>query len=132
VYPYDCLRSGPRSGAPEGDDNALQGDNTMLLVGDVGGTKIDLAVFSRTSGPRAPVAEAVYPSARYSGLAEVARDFLASNRLTVDRACFAVAGPVQDGRASLTNLPWVIDEAVLSRELGLREVRLLNDLEAMA
>jgi glucokinase len=104
----------------------------MLLVGDVGGTKIDLAVYSADGGPRAPLTEASYPSGRYSGLAEVVRAFLKDRRLTISRACFAVAGPVQDGRVSLTNLPWVIEESALTRELGIGEVRLLNDLEAMA
>jgi glucokinase len=104
----------------------------MLLVGDIGGTKVDLAVYSATGGPRAPLADAAFPSGRYSGLAEVARAFLEKSRLRVDRACFAVAGPVQNGHASLTNLPWVIEESSLASELGLRKVRLLNDLEAMA
>jgi glucokinase len=104
----------------------------MLLVGDVGGTKIDLAVYSVDGGPRAPLAETSYPSARYAGLAEAARTFLDANGLAVDRACFAVAGPVQDGRASLTNLPWKIEEAALARDLGLSDVKLLNDLEATA
>jgi glucokinase len=104
----------------------------MLLVGDVGGTKVDLAVYSANGGPRAPLADAAFPSGRYSGLAEVAHAFLEKAGLRVDRACFAVAGPVQDGHASLTNLPWVIEESALASELGLRQVRLLNDLEAMA
>lgn len=40
----------------------------------------------------------------------------------------AVAGPVEAGRAALTNAPWVIEAATLP----FAEVRLLNDLEAMA
>jgi glucokinase len=43
-----------------------------------------------------------------------------------------VAGPVIDGRVQLTNLPWVMDEARLARELGLGQVALLNDLKAIA
>jgi glucokinase len=104
----------------------------MLLVGDVGGTKVDLAVYSREAGPRAPVAQAELPSARFASLEEVARAFLDQVRLSARQACFAVAGPVQSGRAELTNLPWVIDESRLARELGLEAVYLLNDLEAMA
>ncbi len=40
----------------------------------------------------------------------------------------AVAGPVEPGRGALTNAPWAIEAAALPFE----EVRLLNDLEAMA
>jgi glucokinase len=52
----------------------------------------------------------------------------------VDRACFAVAGPVIGGRVKTTNLPWLIEEASLSRELNLniKSVRVINDLEAIA
>jgi len=50
----------------------------------------------------------------------------------VTRACFAVAGPVGRGRASLTNLPWVVEESALEAALGLESARLLNDVEAMA
>jgi glucokinase len=59
-------------------------------------------------------------------------EFLATVGLPVELACFDVAGPVIDGRAQVTNLPWVLDEPSLAQALGLRSVRLLNDLEAIA
>ena len=37
----------------------------LLLAGDVGGTKTNLAVFSPAAGPRAPLFEASLPSADY-------------------------------------------------------------------
>lgn len=104
----------------------------MLLAGDIGGTKTALAVFSAEGGPRAPRAHAEYRSADYPSLAALVRDFLARVAVPVERACFAVAGPVIGGRARLTNLPWDLDEGALARSLDLAEVRLLNDLEALA
>ncbi len=103
-----------------------------LLAGDIGGTKTALAIFSSEAGPRAPLAEATYHSANYPGLDTVAREFLTNTRVTVDRACFGVAGPVLAGRATITNLPWVMDETHLQAALRLSSVRLLNDLEAVA
>jgi len=52
----------------------------------------------------------------------------------VDRACFAVAGPVIGGRVKTTNLPWMIEDISLARELNLnlKSVFLINDLEAIA
>jgi glucokinase len=50
----------------------------------------------------------------------------------VDRASFGVSGPVVDGQAEITNLPWVLDEMQLAEALGLSSVRLLNDLDAIA
>lgn len=104
----------------------------MLLAGDVGGTKTELAVFSPEAGPRTPVAQARYPSARYPSLEALAREFLATTALPVTWACFGVAGPVIGGRARITNLSWQLDAAKLAGALGLGAVHLLNDLEAVA
>jgi len=104
----------------------------MLLAGDIGGTKTNLAVFSPEAGPRVPLAEATFPSGHYLSLEAVVREFLAQVDLPVEQASFGVAGPVVAGRATVTNLPWVMDEAQLQEALSLSPVRLLNDLEAIA
>ena len=66
----------------------------MLLAGDIGGTKTALAVFSPEAGPRVPLVQAEFPSARYPNLEAIVRTFVAQTTLPVDQACFAVAGPV--------------------------------------
>jgi glucokinase len=104
----------------------------MLLAGDIGGTKTNLAIFSSEAGPRAPLIEATFPSADYASLEALVRQFLSQVDLKVERASFGVAGPVVEGQATITNLPWVIREAQLERALHLSPVRLLNDLEAIA
>lgn len=104
----------------------------MLLAGDIGGTKTDLAIFSPGSGPRAPLAQAEYPSGDYPSLEAIVGEFLAGCKLPIDSACFDVAGPVVGRRSKITNLPWLVDCAVLERALKLPSVSLLNDLEAIA
>jgi glucokinase len=104
----------------------------MLLAGDIGGTKTTLAVYSPDAGPRAPVAEATFPSGGYPDLESIVREFLARTTLRVERAAFGVSGPVVEGRAAITNLPWQLDERRLQSELGLEAAHLLNDLEALA
>ena len=104
----------------------------MLLAGDIGGTKTDLALFSPEGGPRLPLAQREYRSSGYPSLSAMVGAFLAQVTLPVDRACFAVAGPVIGGAAKATNLPWILDEAALARELNLSGVHLVNDLEALA
>jgi glucokinase len=104
----------------------------MLLVGDIGGTKSDLALFSADRGPRAPIAQKRFSSGAYPSLEAIARDFVAGVGLPVRRACFAVAGAVISGRAALTNLPWQVEESELQAELGVEFVHLLNDVEAVA
>jgi glucokinase len=108
------------------------GQEPLLLAGDVGGTKTDLAIFSPGAGARAPLAQARYPSEQYTGLGHMAREFLAKTGLRAAYACFDVAGPVVDGRAHLTNLPWEVDESALAEALNLTAVRLVNDLVAVA
>ena len=104
----------------------------MLLAGDIGGTKTDLAVFSAEKGPRAPLAQARFHSADYPGLEPMAREFLAQVKRSVSHACFGVAGPVVNGRVRLTNLPWLVEETALRQALNVQAARLLNDLEAIA
>ena len=106
----------------------------MLVAGDIGGTKTDLAIFSSESGPHSPLAEVKVHSADYPSLQAIVKEFLAKAKKPVDRACFAVAGPVIDGHVKTTNLPWVIEEKSLAKELDLnpKSVHLVNDLEAVA
>lgn len=104
----------------------------MLIAGDIGGTKTDLAIYSLESGPRAPLAQTEVRSADYSSLQAVVEEFLAQVNMPVDVAAFGVAGPVIAGRVKTTNLPWVMDERSLASDLNLRTVHLLNDLEAVA
>ena len=104
----------------------------LLLAGDVGATKTALAVFASETGPRKPLAEVTLPSAKYSSLETLVLDFLGSIRWRPDRASIGVAGPVVDGRADVTNLPWEIDEQEMEVALGIPTVRLLNDAMAVA
>ncbi len=104
----------------------------MLLAGDIGGTKTILAVYAPERGLHTPLATATFPSAQYPSLEAIVQGFLSQAGMSVDRACFGVAGPVVEGQATITNLPWVMSEEHLRQALGLDAVRLLNDLEAIA
>jgi glucokinase len=104
----------------------------MLIAGDIGGTKTDLAIYSTEAGPHAPLAETQVHSADYPSLQAMVREFLGKMKMAVDVASFDVAGPVIDGRVKTTNLPWMMDESTMARELNLKAVHLMNDLEAVA
>jgi glucokinase len=105
----------------------------LLLVADVGGTKTDLAVLDPVGGPRATVAAGRLPSSEYASLEALLAAFLAQQQVNgVTHASVAVAGPVSQGAATITNLGWEPTETGLARTLGLQRVRLLNDLEAIA
>jgi glucokinase len=104
----------------------------IILAGDIGGTKTNLAVFTAEKGPHEPVVEETFASADYAGLEIIAQEFLARTGMPIHAACFGVAGPVIAEQARITNLPWTVDAAGLRQKLHLSAVRLLNDLEAVA
>jgi glucokinase len=104
----------------------------MLIAGDIGGTKTLLALYVPEQGVRKPIAQVEFHSANYASLDDIVREFIAQTKRPVEAACFDVAGPVIGGRAHLTNLPWVLDEAAMQQALGLKRVILLNDLKAVA
>ena len=122
----------------------------LLLVGDVGGTNTRLALCESGAAGRTPrtghdryrgggrrevvrlVDPASFPSASSRTLDAIAREYLRRTGARPKRAVFGVAGPVVEGRAEITNLPWRISEAGLRRSLRVRAVRLLNDLVATA
>jgi glucokinase len=106
----------------------------MLLAGDIGGTKTILALYEEGSEATAPLCEETYPSGRYDSLEKLVREFLQTRKTEnpqVGRAVFGVAGPVVAGRATLPNLPWVIEEAKLREQFGFQRVAMINDLEAI-
>lgn len=110
----------------------MQRESDLLLVGDIGGTKTDLRIISPATGARVAVAQARLKSTDYANLDDMLRAFLNTTNLAVRRACLDVAGPVIDGCARLTNLPWKIERTALREALGFETVNILNDLAAIA
>jgi glucokinase len=104
----------------------------LILAGDIGGTKTEMALFRLEGESLGLVIEETFLSGKYSSLEAIMKEFLGKNSVSVDHASFGVAGPVVHGRASLTNLPWAIDERTLKETFKFSSVRILNDLEATA
>ena len=104
----------------------------MILAGDVGGTKTVLAIYKPSKGLEQPVREERFASAEFGSFAEIIDRFLSSTGVQADAASFGVAGPVADGEAKITNLPWIISADSISQSFNIPKVNLLNDLEAVA
>ena len=109
----------------------------MILAGDVGGTKVHLALYSFQAGTLQSIRDQKFPAAEFTSLEEVVKRFLgegdghaAVDTEQVQAACFGCPGPVRDGRLKLTNLPWTLDTRVLRTALSLEHIFLINDLEA--
>lgn len=99
----------------------------MILAGDIGGSKTNLAVFT-ASGEE--VRSKMYRSRNYSSLLPLLRDFLADEVIT--SACLGIAGPVLKNRVRTPNLPWEVDGDEMARQTGLPALALINDLVATA
>jgi glucokinase len=103
----------------------------MILAGDVGGTKVHLALYDFAGGKLKQVRDDKVPSQEFASLDAVVGSFLkAGEREQIVAACFGCPGPVKDGRLKLTNLAWTLDERDLETSLGIEHIFLINDLEA--
>ncbi len=131
----------------------------MILAGDIGGTKTNLALYDWPTERVEPVRVETFHSADYKSLEEILEEFLTPPKpptlldemdaepserdetagealpeepIKLTAACFGVAGPVIENHAQTTNLPWVVDGAAIAKRFGIPRVQLLNDLEATA
>lgn len=111
----------------------------FLISGDIGGTKTLLQAAELKDGGMQVRCERRYASREYGSFSDVLKDFMeqvAREGVAImpDRsaACFAVAGPIEQGKVNLTNLPWVMDSAALAQEFSISSVELINDFTAVA
>lgn len=110
----------------------------MILAGDVGGTKVHLALYRFEQGALRHVRDQKFSAPHFPDLQSIVREFLDpknwSTAVTaeegIDAACFGVPGPVRKNVIRLTNLPWTLDSHQLARDLDIEHLFLINDLEA--
>ena len=101
------------------------------LVADTGGTNTRVALASDGVVDQSSIRR--YRNAQASGMAEILRQYLddiAVSDAQISGACVAIAGPVRDGVAKMTNLDWRIDREMLGDVLSAKKLAVLNDLQA--
>ncbi len=103
----------------------------LVLAGDIGGTKINLCIYSKGKTRPLPQVTEAYPSRGGPDLETILERFVERHPASLAGACLAIAGPVIGGRSKLTNLPWEVSETRIKERFGWR-VRLINDLAANA
>jgi glucokinase len=129
----------------------------MILAGDIGGTKTNLALYEWTTERTEPLRLESFHSRDYTSLEEILSEFLnppatpgtltesesdgsdgghnggrPPEPIALAAACFGIAGPVIDNHSHTTNLPWIVDGPAIARQFAIPRVQLLNDLEATA
>jgi len=106
---------------------------TLLLAGDIGGTKTILRLVETSdSQSLQSIYQESYHSADFPDLVPIVQQFLAkANTSLPEKACFAIAGPIVKNTAKLTNLVWFLDTERLQQELGIPRISLINDFAAV-
>jgi glucokinase len=113
---------------------------TMILAGDIGGTKTLLGLFDAVPARPRPVVVRSFGTLDHTDLQTMIAEFLTQAEAVdaraahsgIESAAFGVAGPVVDETVKVTNVPWFVDSRRVATALGLPRVALLNDLEALA
>ncbi|WP_275575029.1 glucokinase [Neosynechococcus sphagnicola] len=116
---------------------------TLLLAGDIGGTKTILSLVEAQL-PAASTQihiqtryEQRFSSPEFFDLVPMVRQFLDAaipslgTQPLPETACFAIAGPVVNNTSKVTNLGWSLEADRLERELGIRHISLINDFAAV-
>jgi glucokinase len=111
----------------------------VILAGDIGGTKSNLALLEKSGGRLRIAFLYRYASDAYTRFEDMIEDFLgrgktflqaAAGERKIQAAGFGVAGPIIGREVRITNLTWGIQADALERQLGTPHIVLLNDLEA--
>jgi glucokinase len=100
----------------------------LVLAGDIGGTKVHLALYDAIGGSLVMRREASFAVKNHRTLEDIALQFLGTEK--ADVACFGASGPKTGSKLRMANLSWVLDTDELASALGIRRVYLLNDIEA--
>lgn len=101
----------------------------VSIVADIGGTNTRVALADGDRVRDDSIQR--FTNAEYLGLAEILIRYLSERPgVTPNAACAAIAGPVQNGTGTLTNLNWTVDDALLKQATGAGITSVINDLQA--
>lgn len=104
----------------------------MILAADVGGSKTLVGRYAVTR-PRPELIDIrVLRTLDYPGLPALLDAAFGVRDPQITCVSLGIAGPIVDGEVVMTNVPWRVRFAEVVEATGVADVRLLNDLEAMA
>src|SRR2546428_6704775 len=94
------------------DTVALRSCSFMILAGDIGGTKTNVALFE-TNGSLvgAVIRQQTFPSGGFDSLEAILKKIIGATELKIATACFCLAAPGVEGRARTPKLNWTVRSA---------------------
>jgi len=106
---------------------------SVILAGDIGGTKSILALFKVDHDTLEPLFEKKYSSASFASASDLLQRFLDdAPKVSLKQASLGFAGPVMDGKSRAVNLGWQFDREELAHICKVHDLALLNDLVALS
>tara|TARA_Y100001968_G_C19454306_1_gene771311 strand:- start:17794 stop:18819 length:1026 start_codon:yes stop_codon:yes gene_type:complete len=105
----------------------------IVLAGDLGGTKTLLGIYENNNGLKL-IHRRKYMSNEWESLNDILRNFyetFPNGLIHPQNACIAVAGPVLNGLAKITNLGWNIKKESIKILLNLKKLDIINDFSAL-
>jgi len=103
-----------------------------VLCADIGGTKTRVAFLRKGKF----VLLKFYDSKKIKNITNVLKKIILEikkrYKINIEKAAIAVAGPVLENRAKITNIKLIIDGEKLRRNLNLKKVIIINDFKAIA
>ncbi len=108
-------------------------DKTIFAC-DVGGTNTSVAAVGRLGRSFSIIRRFRYKSQAISGLTEAlgdARNHLETDGIVPTSISICGAGPIRDGRCTLSNVPWIIDREAVSAAMSLPTL-LINDFSGVS
>jgi glucokinase len=110
-----------------------QNSTPLGVVADIGGTNARFAMAVQDEcGRVSAVAVRKLCTRDFPSFEAAYQNYLDWLEFRPVRGVFALAGPTNQDEVKLTNCPWVLRPSALKDRIGLDEVRLVNDFEAIA
>jgi glucokinase len=110
-----------------------------LLVADIGGTngRFGLVDYDPTSFSSGKInysasRQITLKCADYPDMASMIKDCCQQLNVSPEYACIAIAGPIEDGEAFMTNLNWRFSIEDLRQSLNFKKLHVINDFAAHA
>jgi glucokinase len=110
--------------------------DVVVLAGDIGGTNTNLALIGKKGGTFTLLMDRHYKTKEEPSLVEPLGRFLEEAKgehkgISPELCCISGAGPVVDGRITLTNAPWAIEAASIVSAFSI-PTTLINDFTAVS
>ena len=111
---------------------SAEANNKIQLISvDLRGESTSVGLFETDNGKVVSNLEKSYGTADFSSFSEIINKFINENNLqNISKIAVAVPGPVINGKSAPVRLPWALDAEEIKAQTNIKNVYLINDLEA--